>query len=170
MCVASNVNTYFAEVYPKNPGVPGSQTTNKSTYGSTAYYSGVVSVGQRLNLLLRAPVTFQAGNGDTGGFQGYIRNGTGFISAANITGIRAFPGPGSNCGVEGYSAAADVKISVANPNRTYYKMDYLAGGQCGAPYQTYLIQATCSCGVTKHFSRNVNVVKGQWPRVDIVFP
>lgn len=167
-CVSSKVTVFFSEIYPKAPGPdPLTQRTDKSTYGSSAYYSGRVSVGQRLNLLLRAPVTYQAGNGNTGGIQGYVFNGTGYLPAANITGIRAFPGPGSSCGVEGYSAAADRLGSATNPDRTYYKLDYLAGGQCGASYQSYLIQVNTNIGKT--YSRVVNIVKGQWPRVDIHF-
>lgn len=173
-CVASNVTHYFIEIYPKAPAIdptdPASvavQKTDKSTYGSSAYYSGTVSVGQRLNLLLRAPVTFQAGNGNTGGVQGYISNAGSYLPSSSISRIRAFPGPGSTCGVEGYSAAADVLVSATNPDRTYYKLDYLAGGQCGAPYQSYQLQASCTCG--KSFVKVINVVKGKWPRVDINF-
>ena len=173
MCVAATVRLFYAEVYPKAPSSdPATQRTDKSRYGSTAYYSGTVTVGQRLNVGLRAPVTFQAGAGNTGGVQGYITYKGVPVPAANITRVRAFPGPGATCGVEGYSAAADQLLTAAGPVRTYYRLDYLAGGQCGATSQAYSFQVTCAavCGAAgRTFVRQISVRKGQWPRFDVAF-
>jgi len=169
MCVWGGVTEFYAEVYPKAPttGDPALQRTDKSRYGSTAYYRGTVTEGQRLNVLLRAPTVDQ-----TGGLQGYITYRGAYVPAANISRVRAFPGLGAACGVEGYSAAADQLASAAGPDRTYYRLNYLAGGQCGAPAQAYSFQVTCVavCGAAaRTLVKLVSVKKGQWPRFDVAF-
>jgi len=173
MCVAANVRLFYAEVYPKAPSSdPATQRTDKSRYGSTAYYGGAVSPGQRLNVGLRAPVTFQAGAGNTGGVQGYITYRGTPVPAGNIRWVRAFPGPGATCGVEGYSAGPDQLTTAAGPTRTYYRLDYLVGGQCGAATQSYSFQVTCVsvCGAaSRTFIRSIAVAKGKWPRLDVAF-
>jgi len=176
MCVWGGVTVFYAEAYPKAPvdatHDQAHQATDKSRYGSSAYYAGTVVGGQRLNVALRLPVTFQAGGGNTGGFQGYITYRGAPVPAASITRVRAFPGPGGACGVEGYSAAADQLASAANPARTFYRVDFLAGGRCGATTQTYSFQVTCHlvCGaVNRLFVRTVPVLGGRWPRIDVAF-
>jgi hypothetical protein len=172
MCVWGGVTTYFAEVYPKAPVDETHnvdiQVTDKSTYGASAFYSGVVTSGETVDLLLRLPH-----NDVTGGVQGYITYQGNPVSASNISkGVRAFPGPGATCGIEGYSASADELVSATGPTRTYYKMTHLAGGQCGAPYQRYSFQMTCFtvCGATrKTYVKNIAIVTGTVPRFDVNF-
>ena len=171
-CVWGGVTVFYAEVYPKAPVDAthdvAHQRTDKSRYGSTAYYGGTVTGGQKLNVGLRAPVTWQAGGCCTGGVQGYVTYGGQPVPASSVTRVRAFPGPGSQCGIEGYSAAADALVSATGPDRTYYKADYLAGGQCGATSQAYSLQVSAVVGgMTRNFSRRIYVTKGSWPRVDV---
>lgn len=178
-CVSADVTDFFLEGYPKDPpdsndpdhNTVETQKTDKIRYGSSAYYSGKVTPGQKLNLLFRLPLNFQNG-GNTGGIQGYALYQGKYVPKQYISRIRAFPGPGSQCGVEGYSAAADSLVTASNPDRTYYKLDYLAGGQCSATAQGYAFQASCIqvCGApVKSISKPVKITKGLWPRVDMVF-
>lgn len=169
MCVWGGVTVFYAEVYPKAPSAdPATQRTDKSRYGSTAYYAGAVTAGQRLNVGLRAPVTWQAGGCCTGGVQGYVTYAGRYVPASAVTGVRVFPGVGSACGIEGYSAAADVLVSATGPDRTYYKVDYLAGGRCGAATQPYGLQVTAVVGgVVRKFWKPVSVAAGRWPRIDV---
>jgi hypothetical protein len=169
-CVVAKITTQYTEMYPKAPtaGDPATQRTDKSRYGSTADYAGTVRLGERGNVALRAPVTFQAGAGNTGGVQGYITYAGKPVPASAVTRVRAFPGPGSQCGVEGYSAAADKLVSATGPARTYYLLDYLAGGQCGAATQAYSFQVSATVGgITRNYSRTIRVARGTWPRVDV---
>jgi hypothetical protein len=174
-CVWAGVTDFYIEVYPKDPQDPDPavpQKTDKARFGSTAYYSGKVTAGQTVNVALRAPVTWQAGAGNTGGLQGYVTYRGRAVPAAAITRVRAFPGPGAACGVEGYSAAADQLTSSADGQRTFYRLDYLAGGQCGAANQSYSLQITCHlvCGATdRTFTRRIAVAKAKWPRLDVAF-
>jgi hypothetical protein len=179
-CVAPNVTTFYFEGYPKDPpdlndpkhNTIETQKTDKIRYGTSAYYNGTVTAGQTLNVLLRLPVTYEAGGGNTGGIQGYITYHGQYVPKENITSVRAFPGSGVTCGVEGYSAAADSLTTSTNPNRTYYKLNYLAGGQCGATVQYYSFQMTCItvCGVArKTFVKRIGITKGLIPRFDVAF-
>ncbi len=173
MCVWGGVTVFYAEVYPKAPGDPLTQQTDKSRYGSAAYYEGPVTAGDQLDVLLRLPVTWQAAAGNTGGVQGYITYHGAYVPAANVSAIRAFPGSGVPCGVEGYSAAADVLASPANPDRTYYRVDFLAGGRCGATTQDYQFQFTCVsvCGAdSRTVAKLISITQAQRPRVDVAFP
>jgi hypothetical protein len=176
-CVAGSATRFDVEVYPKDPIDPANpdlpQVTDKIRYASTAYYSGVITPGTRMNLALRVPVTFQAGGGNTGGVQGYITYAGKPVPKSAITRVRAFPGPGYECGIRGYSASdTDKVVDATGPARTYYKVDYLVGGQCGAATQGYALQMTCHlvCGATdRDYSRRVDVSKGLMPRFDVVF-
>jgi hypothetical protein len=177
-CVWGGVTRFYAEMYPKAPVDADHdqehQATDKSRYGASAYYAGAVTAGQTLDVLLRLPVTYQAGGagGNTGGLQGYITFAGAPVLAENISRVRAFPGPGSACGVEGYSAAADALATADGPLRTYYKLDFLAGGQCGASAQFYSFQVTCTvvCGAASvTFTRQVGIVGARWPRFDVSF-
>lgn len=181
MCVWGGVTVWYAEVYPKAKcvactaeGIAG-QRTDKSRYGSTAYYAGTASAGQTVNVALRAPVTWQAAGGPTGGLQGYITHAGKPVPASALTRspgrIRAFPGAGAACGVEGYSAAADQLATSADGLRTYYRLDYLAGGRCGAASQAYSFQVSAVIGgVTRSYARQVSVTAGRWPRIDVAIP
>lgn len=172
-CVWGGVTVWYAEFYPKAPVDADhdqpNQVTDKSRYGSTAYYSGQVTEGATVDVPLRAPVTFEADPaGNTGGLQGYITYAGHPIPTTPKPRMRAFPGPGVTCGVEGYSAAAD-QIATGATGATYYAMRALAGGQCGYPSQNYSFQVSAVIdGVTRSFVRQVSITKGQTPRMDIV--
>jgi hypothetical protein len=175
MCVARALRTFYAEAYPKDPvdatHDPVHQVTNKERYGSSAYYAGTVTVGQKGDTLVRLPTTYQANGGNTGGLQGYITYRGHPVPTISITRVRAFPGPGAPCGIEGFSAAAD-RLATGATGRTYYKMDYLAGGRCGATYQGYSFRVTCHSvcgGGDKVYTRAISITRARWPRIDVAF-
>lgn len=173
-CVAANVTRAFIEVYPKRPADdPLTAPTDYSRYGLGSYYFLKVTAGARLDVLLRVPLVYQRG-GNTGGVQGYVTKGGHPLPPAAISRVRAFTRqPGSACGVEGMAAVANRLLTGAG-GRTYYLVDYLAAGQCGAPYQAYTLRVTCAapaCGPADVLAKKtVRVVRGRWPRVDVAFP
>lgn len=168
-CVAATVTQAFAEAYPKRPG----EITDLSRYGRTAYYRQPVTPGATVSMGLRLPVTWQADHGNTGGVHGYVWYQGHRVPPSAITRVRAFPyNSGSACGIEGYSAAADQLVASTDGLRTYYLVDYLAGGQCGALTQPYSLQLDCTavCGkATASVNLRVGVARGRWPRLDIHF-
>jgi hypothetical protein len=172
-CVAANVVRSFIEIYPKRPAPdPITAPTDYSRYGLGSYYFLRVTAGARLDVLLRTPLIYQLG-GNTGGVQGYITRGGRPVPPAYITRVRAFTRqPGSACGVEGMAAIAN-RLLTGSSGRTYYLVDFLAAGQCGAPYQTYTLRVTCgppACGsVPVTALRRIDVVRGRWPRLDVAF-
>jgi hypothetical protein len=173
-CVTANARSVYIEAYPKRADqVPAIQVTDQSRYGETAYYGGKITPGAVNTIGLRLPATYQATGGNTGGLQGYLWHAGQYVPAGAITRVRAFTQqPGPTCGVEGLAASAEALASATGPNRTYYKVDFLSAGQCGAPYQVYSLQMTChlACGATdRNVATLVGVRRGQWPRVDVVF-
>jgi hypothetical protein len=146
--------------------------TDFTRYGDTAYYYGRLTIGGRNLFGLRLPTIFQQG-GNTGGVQGYIWHAGKSVPASAVSKVRAFTQqPGPVCGVEGLAASAAALGSATNPDRTYYRTDYLSAGQCSAPWQLYSLQVTCHqvCGATdRTVALLVRVVRGRWPRVDIQF-
>jgi hypothetical protein len=172
-CVAANVTRAFIEIYPKRPASdPLTAPTDYSRYGLGSYYFLRVTVGARLDVLLRTPLIYQLG-GNTGGVQGYITRGGRPVPPEYITRVRAFTTqPGATCGVEGMAAIAN-KLLTGPSGRTYYLVDFLAAGQCGVAYQTYNLRVTCgppACGsVPVLVIKKINVVRGRWPRVDVAF-
>lgn len=165
-CVSGLATSFAAEAYPKRPG----GDTDKSRYGATAYYRGTFTVGQRLAVGLRLPQTWQCCGANTGGVAGYIWYAGRPVPAASVSRVRAFPlSSGSACGIEGFSAAAD---ALGTNTRTYYRVDYLAAGQCWAPSQGYSLQLTCHlvCGkVDSNVAVRISIVRGQRPRRDVYF-
>ncbi|HZM80720.1 MAG TPA: hypothetical protein VFC19_33775 [Candidatus Limnocylindrales bacterium] len=166
-CVAANVVQAFIEVYPKNQA----GVTTKTRYGAAAHYYQPITPRATHNIGLRLPVTFEAGDGNTGGVHGYLTYLGHRIPPENITRVRAFThGRGPECGVEGFSAAADELGYSASLDATWYEVGFLAAGRCGAATQTYTLYWDCVCGGVKRTqSRVVDVAKGAYPRVDISF-
>jgi len=168
VCVAANIVETFIEVYPK--GEDG--ITDKSRYGEAAHYYQPVTPGADNQVGLRLPVRHELG-GNTGYVNGYLTHGGHRIDPALITRVRAFThGRGPECGVEGLAASADQLGFSASLDATYYRIDALAAGRCGAATQTYTIYLDCKCGtggavITQ--SRVVDVTNGGGLRVDIAF-
>lgn len=167
-CVTAKASRFYVEMYPKNTA----GVTDNSRYGSASYYNGVLTPGANVEVALRLPLIHQLG-GNTGGIQGYISYSGKSVPTSAVTTVVAFTySPGNACGIEGFSAAATVLGNGTSPDRTYYKVDYLAGGQCGAPYQAYYLKLRCHlmCGAVNNlWAQTVHVVNGHWPRVDVIF-
>jgi hypothetical protein len=168
VCVSARIVEAFIEMYPKGPdGV-----TDKSRYGEAAHYYQPITVGADNQVGLRLPLRHELG-GDTGYVNGYLTHGGHRIDPALITRVRAFShGRGPECGVEGLAASADQLGYSASLDATYYRIDALAAGRCGAASQQYTIYLDCACGaggavITQ--SRVVNVADGAGLRVDIAF-
>ncbi len=167
-CVSSATVQAFLEIYPKNP----SGTTDKSRYGAAAHYYQPITVGGNNNAIdLRLPLTYEAGGGNTGYVNGYLTFGGHAIPTQYITRVRAFTtGRGPECGVEGFSAAADQLAPSGSLDATYYRVAYLAGGRCGAASQRYSLYIDCTtfCGAgTRTQQRAIDIRQGAGIRVDI---
>jgi hypothetical protein len=168
VCVSAKIVEAYIEVYPKGPdGV-----TDKARYGEASHYYQPITVGADNQVGLRLPLRDELG-GDTGYVNGYLTHGGHKIDPALITRVRAFThGRGPECGVEGLAASADRLGYSASLDATYYRIDALAGGRCGAPTQTYTVYLDCACGaggavITQ--SRVIDVADGKGLRVDIAF-
>jgi hypothetical protein len=166
-CVSGSVVQAFIEIYPKNQ----SGQTTKTRYGAAAHYYQPITRGGTHDIGLRLPVSHEAADGNTGGVHGYLTYQGRAIPAQHITRVRAFThGRGPECGVEGFSAAADELGQSGSLDATWYEIGFLAAGRCGAQTQRYTIYVDCLCGgVTRTQSRVVDVAKGRYPRVDIGF-
>lgn len=167
-CMSSKITEVFIEIYPKGPdGV-----TDKSRYGEAAHYYQPISVGADNEIGLRLPLRHELG-GNTGYVNGYLTHAGHRIDPALISRVRAFThGRGPDCGVEGFAASPDSLGFSASLDATYYRIDALAGGRCGAASQTYTIYLDCKCGpngtvITQ--SRVVDIVTGAGIRVDMSF-
>jgi hypothetical protein len=168
ICISPKIVEAFIELYPKAPdGV-----TDKSRYGEASHYYQPITVGASNLVDLRLPLRHEFG-GDTGYVNGYLTHAGHRIDPALITRVRAFTqGRGPECGVEGLAASADALGYSASLDATYYRIDALAAGRCGAATQTYTIYLDCKCGaggsvITR--SRVVNIADGAGVRVDIGF-
>jgi hypothetical protein len=181
--VAANITLAYIEIYPKEPMLAASAAgmrdrdrailaTNYDRYGLGAYYFLAVNPGTRMDVLLRTPLIYEKG-GNTGGTQGYITKGGRPLPKESVKRVRAFTRQrGSACGIEGMAVIANTLLT-GTTGRTYYKVNYLAAGQCGNAYQEYVLRVTCgapACGPNDVlFLRTIRVVRGRWPRVDVVF-
>jgi len=168
VCMSAKIVETFIEMYPKGPdGV-----TDKSRYGEGAHYYQPITVGADNEVGLRLPLRHELG-GNTGYVNGYLTHGGHRIDPALITRVRAFTqGRGPECGVEGLAASADQLGYSASLDATYYRIDALAGGRCGAATQRYTLYLDCKCGAngaTITQSRVVDVADGGGLRVDIAF-
>lgn len=168
ICMSSKIVETFIELYPKDT----TGVTDKSRYGEAAHYYQPITVGADNEIGLRLPLRHELG-GNTGYINGYLTHGGHRIDPSLITRVRAFThGRGPECGVEGLAASADELGYSASLDATFYKIDALAGGRCGAATQTYTIYLDCKCGtggavITQ--SRVVDVADGSGIRVDIAF-
>jgi hypothetical protein len=168
-CASAKVTEGFFEIYPKNQqGV-----TTKTRYGAAAHYRQPIVAGTAYSILLRLPLTWEAGGGNTGLVNGYITYQGHRVPPENITRVRAFTqASGPECGVEGFSASADALAYSQSLDATYYRIAYLAGGRCGATGQRYTLHFDCTtfCGATKRtVTREVDISQGEGDRVDIPF-
>lgn len=168
VCMSSVITEVFIELYPKAPD----GTTDKSRYGEAAHYYQPITPGADNQVLLRVPLRHELG-GNTGYVNGYLTHGGHRIDPSLITRVRAFThGRGPECGVEGLAASADQLAYSGSLDATYYRIDALAGGRCGATSQEYTIYLDCRCGpngavITQ--TRVVDIRDGAGARVDIVF-
>lgn len=171
-CFASNVKSIWFELYPRNE----KSKTDKSRYGSAMLHNQAVVSKGITNVLLRLPVTYEAASGNTGTVNGYVTcNGKAIADfpdgGSGITRVRAWSRAGSaSCGIKGFSASADRKGKSASLDATYYRVSYLAAGQCNAPSQSYTLFMDAMCGGSKKsLQKTVDVVKGAGLRVDWAF-
>lgn len=144
LCVSTKIATAWLEVYPKS----SDGSTDKTYFGGSQHHAWAITPGQANSYTLRLP-TNNAHGGNTGGVNGYITEGGHKVLLGNTAGtkrvtVRAWSNEGS-CGVFGFSASADVFGPSASLDADYYRMDNLAGGQCGAASQAYrLIVSICT--------------------------
>lgn len=144
MCVSTKVARLYLEMYPKNP----SGVTTKSRYGSAANHAHPITAGARNDILLRLPLARPLG-GKVGWVRGDITVGGKPVPDLRKVVVRVFPRrPGHQCGIEGFSASADVLRTKADGTTTYYRADHIAGGRCGEPNQLYDVRVTYN-GVVK---------------------
>lgn len=166
-CVTGNAVRAFIEVYPQSEQL----RTSKIRYGAAAHYYQPITPRATNSVGLRLPATHEAAGGNTGGVHGYMTYQGHRVPPENITVIRAFThGRGPECGVEGFSAAADELWYSTSSDSTWYKIGYLAGGRCGAATQKYTLTWSCNCGGAKRtVSRHVDISQGRYHRVDVSF-
>lgn len=168
LCVSGAITEGFFEIYPKDP----SGTTDKIRYGEASHYYQPITPGGNNQIGLRLPARVEVG-GNTGYVNGYLSFGGHRIPPGNITRVRAFThGRGPECGVEGLAASADQLGYSTSLDATYYRIDALAGGRCGAPTQRYTLYIDCTdaCGPgTRTASRVIDIATARGIRVDIGF-
>lgn len=167
LCVASSIKYVFFELFPKeNTGI-----TSKAYFGGSNDAHMTVNAGKTNTYALRLP-TIHSYGGNTGDVNGYVTYKKHKVNPSNLV-FRVWPfDGGSACGVQGFSAAADNIGYSSSRDATYYLIQSLAGGQCGAKTQRYRIFATCKsvCGsssVTKIVF--IDISNGGRLRADISF-
>jgi hypothetical protein len=141
-------------------------------YGEASHYYQPITVGRDNQVGLRLPLRYELG-GNTGYVNGYLTHGGHRIDPSLITRVRAFShGRGPDCGVEGLAASADQLGYSASLDATYYRIDALAGGRCGASSQGYTLYIDCKCGTNGAVitqSRAIAISQAAGIRVDIGF-
>ena len=176
LCVAASIVEAYIEVYPQDLDAPGG-TTSKRFYGEAAAQYLPITAGVTNTYNLRIPTAHKYG-GNAGEVTGIVTyNGqavTPYHSDANGTQqenirFRAWSNDhGTECGVHGFSADADVR----NADGTY-KITELAGGQCGAVHQNYRIYAYCeyapACGTKGRTLQDTSVNVGSGEDVVVNF-
>lgn len=165
LCFTSNprITHAYIEIYPRRPiddngdGIADRHVTDRSRYGAAAHYRQPVRAGaDNAGIVLRVPQNNSAYTGVLHGFITYKGKAVppaaadcgkvGRPACNGITAVRAFPldTVGTNCGVEGFSASGDGLDPRAKAGAaTYYRINALAGGRCGATYQSYSPRVTC---------------------------
>lgn len=201
LCFVTNprITQAFLEVYPRRPmdddgdGRTDRMVTDRSRHGAAAHYRQPVRAGEdNLGIALRLPRRLDT---QVGFLHGYITYrgqavpvaapgcGTGGRPPCHgITAVRVFPGDanGPACGIEGFSASADgLDPTARGGTATYYRVDAIAGGRCGAASQSYAPRVTCVSfcgpGPTGGPSRTIGpgtspaVRSGQGTQADISF-
>lgn len=162
LCFTSNprITHAYVEVYPRRAhdadgdGTPERWVTDRSRYGAAAHYRQPVPPGRATTgVALVLPRNTRSQTGSVAGAVTYRGRPVpvavpgcgsgGTPPCVGITTVRAFPSAidGPACGVEGFSASADVLQ--AAPGRTSYAIHALAGGRCGARTQSYSVRITC---------------------------
>lgn len=163
-CFTTNprIGQAFVEVYPRRPvdddgnGTTDRRVTDRSRHGGAAHYRQPVRAGEDTVVELRLPA-----RSATGFVHGYVTyqgravpvaapgcGSGGRPACSGITTVRVFPyGSGPDCGVEGFSASAD-GLDPTAAQGTYFRVDAIAGGRCGAPDQLYSLRVSCAsaCG------------------------
>lgn len=165
LCFTSNprITRAYLEVYPRRPiddngdGIAERHVTDRTRYGAAAHYRQPVRAGgDNVGIVLRLPQNNASHTGVLHGFITYRGRAvppaapgcgkTGMPACNGITSVRAFPADtlGSNCGIEGFSASGDGLDPRAKAGAaTYYRINALAGGRCGATHQLYSPRVTC---------------------------
>lgn len=165
LCFTSNprITRAYIEIYPRRPiddngdGIADRHVTDRTRYGAAAHYRQPVRVDQdNVGIVLRLPQNNSAHTGVLHGFITYKGRAVppaepgcgrdGRPACNGITTVRAFPADtvGTNCGIEGFSASGDGLDPRAKAGAaTYYRINALAGGRCGATYQLYSPRVTC---------------------------
>ena len=193
LCFTTNprIAQAYVEVYPRRPldadgdGTPERSVTDRSRHGAAAHYRQPVPPGAATTgVALALPRNTRTQTGSVAGSVTYRGRPVPVAAAgcgrpgsppcAGITAVRAFPlaTRGPDCGVEGFSASADVLQAL--PGRTSYAVHALAGGRCGAATQAYSIRITCAvaCGAavrTVSPAQRPAVRAGAGTRADVSF-
>jgi hypothetical protein len=174
ICVAANVVKAWIEMYPLAPG----HVKDKTYFGGAADEGDSVTAGGSYSITMREPedTTTTGPTGDpysnaTGYVNGYISYNGGPIPTADLK-VTTFPNDGGAvCGIQGFAGSVD-QLQISNDGtKDFYRVNALAGGQCTAPYQTYIIWVTCFnvCGSSKVvWKEAANIVTDKGIRVDFV--
>ncbi len=165
ICASSATRLVYFELYPRKKN--GYFTTHQ--YLGSAIVRAAITPGHAYTFNLRLPTRSEHG-GNTGQLVGELSYHGKSIPAANLS-LMVWPeASGTACGVHGWSAGADITTSVPT-GHTLYRFDAIAGGQCYAPSQRYMMWFTCTsvCGAAgvKVIRRNVPVISGRDTRMDI---
>lgn len=180
LCIAANVTQVFIEVYPRRrDAVTGGMVTDKSRYGEASHYRQPITSGATNTINLRLPLRHELG-GNTGYVNGYITYNGRPVPDPLVPGdpnriahVRVWPATttsGPQCGVEGFSADYDTLGLSGSGAATFYRVDALAGGRCGAVSQSYRIDVYCDCdGQRRVLSRPVEIEQDRGDRVDFGF-
>jgi len=165
-CITAGVTLAFFEIYPKNDA----GKTTFSRYGEAAHQYQPITPREPNTVGLRLPATFEATGGNTGSVAGHVTCNGAPVPVANVTRVRAWSnGHGPECGIEGYNASATLLASVGGA--TTYRVDYLEGGRCNAPSQSYRLYMDVLCGGAKKTIKmpDVAVVGGKTTPLDWAF-
>jgi hypothetical protein len=167
-CVTSKVTEAFIELYPKDPA----GKTSLARYGEAAHHYQPITPGKPNDIVLRLPLAYEIDEkqGNTGNIDGYVTCAGKPVAPTDVTRVRAWSeDPGPDCGVQGFSASAHV-LETDAAGKTYYRIDYLAGGQCNAAFQHYRLYMDVNCGGQKLTQKKyADIVKGKTLHVDWAF-
>lgn len=127
--------------------------------------------GKPNEVVLRLPIHFEADAvaGNTGTVHGYVTCNGAPAPPETVTRVRAWSEElGPACGIQGFSASAH-ELAAGNGG-TFYRISYLAAGQCNAPSQEHRLYMDVVCGgSTKSQKKYVSIVKGMSIPLDWAF-